>query len=205
MKKSFLSHLLLLPFLLFIGVACDNSDDLDREGNPHNRKMIITVASEKFVYDDFEEFSPYWVKEDYKTEWTRFDGIKGFEHEAGYECTLEIWREKWHDGEIMDASIYRYKLLNILDKVKKDTENFPDQTLYIDIASKKTSDPANPYFARPKIHYEWEPFPKIEGFEYVEGNEYSLLIKMHFKGSEAPAKYTYSLVRIVKEETTDSF
>jgi len=203
MKKSLLSHLLLLPLLLFVGTACD-SDDLDDEGKPHNRKMTVTVASEKFIFDGGIAYMPYWVKEDDKVEWTSFDGISEFEHEAGYECTLEIWREKWHDGEIMDAGIYRYKLLKVISKVKKDSENFPSQHMQLQIASKKTSDPLNPYYARLYEDLKWEPIPAMDGFTYQEGHEYSLHVKRDFKGSDAPAKFVYSYVETWKDEVKDS-
>jgi len=203
MKKSLLSPLLFLPLLLFVGTACD-SDDLDDEGKPHNRKMTVTVASEKFIYDGDIVFLPNWVKEEDKTEWTRFENISGFEHEAGYECTLEIWREKWHDGEIMDVGIYRYKLLKVISKVKKDTEDFPDQHMSLEVASKKTSDPGNPYYAKFPGYTDWKPFPDIEGFVYEEGHEYYLRVKREFKGSDAPVKFTYSYVETVKDNEGNS-
>ncbi len=100
--------------------SCSNEDS-------ENKEMVITVASEKRIYSGLEEWghSPYYAKESGNNQWIPWDHIEGFTHEEGYEYVLKIWQEKWHNGEIMDASIYRYKLLKVLSKVKKDSEGLP--------------------------------------------------------------------------------
>lgn len=188
MKLSSLLNLFLLAFLALGILACD-SDDNDR----HNKEMVLTIASETFMYDGDFIFRPYWAKVEGENEWRRFDEISNFTHEEGYEYTIRVWQEKWHDGEIADASMYRYKLLQILSKVKKDTENFPSQELFIYISSEKTNDPELPYYAS-FTGSDMAPFPPIEGFTHKEGTSYILRISRNFNGSNAPSKFTYSYI-----------
>ncbi len=167
--------------------ACsdENSEDI------HNKEMVITVASEKAIHDGTEWVAPYFIKENGKGEWRRLEGIQEFTHEDGYEYVLRIWREKWHDGEIQDVSIYRYKLLEVLSKVKKDSEDMPLQGMFLLIAPYKSTDPAFPYYARVTGNPEWTPFPEIEGFDYEEGQKYAIYVGRKFNGSNADPKYTY--------------
>ena len=179
-------NLLLLVALPTLFLSCDNDDD------EHNKELMITIASEQRAYDGDLGFSPYFVKLEGFDEWRAFDYISGFEHEAGYEYQLRVWQEKWHNGEIADASIYRYKLLEVLSKVKKDSEDLPVQTAFLLVASRKSTDPEKPYYARFMDEKDWTLFPEIEGFEYEEGYEHSLLVSRKFNGSNAPEKFSYT-------------
>ncbi|NDV80675.1 DUF4377 domain-containing protein [Bacteroides sp. 51] len=195
--KTNLFYLFLITSLLMGLSACDDNDER------HNKEMVVTIASEKKIFDGDFLFSPYWAKEAGDDKWSAIDAIGGFEHEDGYECVLRIWREKWHDGEVADASIYRYKLLETLSKVKKDSENIPSQHLFIQIASRKTGDPDMPYYARLGGE-NWKPFPNIEGFVHEVGHEYRLIISRNFQGSDAPAKFTYSYVSTSEDKEIDT-
>lgn len=195
MKIKLLLYPFAFTFLTLAMMACDNDDDKDH----HNKEMILTVASETFLFDGNEGFTPYWAKVEGESEWQNFDGIKDFTHEEGYECVLKIWREKWHDGEIMDAGIYRYKLLQILSKEKKDTENFPPQELSIYISKEKTNDPQLPYYASFTGSRDLAPFPPIEGFTHEDGKSYILRVSRNFNGSHAPSKFTYSYIETYQE------
>lgn len=196
MKMNLFYYLFFMTFLSLGFIACDDDDE-------HNKEMVLTIASEKLIYTGGEGFSPYWAKERGEDKWHSFQGIEGFEHEEGYECELRVWREKWHDGEIMDAGIYRYRVLETLSKVKKDSEGIPSQHLFIYIASRKTGDSDMPYYASFDKE-NWEPFPDIEGFVHEVGHQYLLVISRDFQGSNAPSRFTYSYVSTDKDEEIDT-
>lgn len=197
MKRNLLYYLFLMAFLSAGLISCDDNDD------EHNKEMVVTIASEEKIFDGDFLFSPYWAKERGKDEWQSLGSIGGFEHEEGYECELRIWREKWHDGEVADADIYRYQILETLSKVKKDSEGMPSQHFHISIASQKTGDLGMPYYAC-LGGQGWEPFPNIEGFVHEEGHEYRLVISRNFQGSDAPSKFTYSYVSTINDEEKDT-
>lgn len=164
--------------------------------------LEITVASETPLPTDFG--GVLYAKEKGSTRFVSWDNIEGFAHEAGYEYVLKVWQEQWHNGEIMDAGIYRYKLADVISKTKKDSEDIPQDIMYRLIASQKTNDPTQPYYARRDTWEDWAPFPDIEGFDYEEGHEYSLLIFRKFNGSNATPKYTYYYNQAFSKEQKDS-
>ena len=116
--KKFILPLILLFFICGT-ISC--KDDLDS-----NDELILIVASEKAIDTRTTYYMPYFVKYHPLDEWHYFLPIEGFEHEKGYEYVVRVWREKWHNGEIMDAGIYRYTLLEVISKIKKNSDGLPD-------------------------------------------------------------------------------
>jgi len=132
--------------------------------------------------------SPYFARVDGSSAWQYFDDISGFEFQEGHEYELRIWQEKWHDGEIMDASIYRYKLLEVLSDIEKDTPDIPIQYVYAKIAPEK-SPAGNFYVCFP---YKREEVREISNFDYEAGYEYSIGMYVTYHGKDATPTYTYT-------------
>lgn len=205
--KTIISHLLLAMLLSVSFVSCTTDDE-------HSKELTLIIASEKCAnYSSWEECgnysswssSPYFAKSTETDRWDTFSYIEGFDHEVGYEYRVKVWQEKWHNGEIADAPMYRYKLLEVLSKVKKDSENIPDQLIYLIIASRKTPDSTLPYYVK-TLHYspQWTPCQEIEGFEYEEGYQYEIVVEKKFRGSDTLPKYTYSYIRTNRKEQMNS-
>jgi len=190
MKKQFplLTIWISLIFFIFI-TSCDNEDR-------HNKEMTVTIASEKSLYTGGEMYAPYFAKIEGETQWTSLEGISGFDFEEGYEYVLRIWREKWHDGEIQDASIYRYKLLEVISRDKKDSENLPVQRFFIHIGPQKVANPTpeSTYYVRWNEAGKWNTFPDIEEFDFQAGYEYILLIDRVFNDVGLHPRISYIYV-----------
>lgn len=110
---------LLSVYIFILGLSSCNNE------NSENKEMILTVASEKPIPNGMENFRPLYAKAQGVERWSSWEGIEGFTHEDGYEYVLKVWREKWHNGEVMDASMYRYKLLRVISKMKRDSRDLP--------------------------------------------------------------------------------
>lgn len=190
MKNQFLLLSIWISLICFTFItSCDNEDG-------HNKEMIATIASEKSLYTGGEMYAPYFAKVEGESQWTSLESISGFDFEEGYEYVLRIWREKWHDGEIQDAGIYRYKLLEVVSRDKKDSENLPVQRFFIHIGPQKVANPTpeNTYYARWNEAGKWNAFPDIEGFDFEEGCEYILLIDRMFNDIDSGPRISYIYV-----------
>ena len=202
MKK----HLSLYVSTFLISLLFFSCSDDDKD----NKVMYVTIASEERMYDCDYIFSRYWAKIDNSNEWTTQGHIEGFEHESGNEYYLKIWREKWHDGEIADAPIHRYKLLELISKKKKDTEDIPSQYLLTTIASEKAPDdgiiPYHPYYFLNCETGKWERLVgDMNGFDYEEGYEYFISLERKFNGSNADPKFSYIYRETHSKKEKDSF
>ena len=152
-------NILLSVLCIFSILSCQKGDILE--------DVTLTIAAEKPLYDGGIFYSPYFAKTENWENWEFFSGIEGFNPEDGFQYVIRVSKEQWHNGEIQDASIYRYVLLEIISKTKKYSENLPDQHLYLSISSRS----------------QLEMLPEIEGFQYEEGNEYFLHIIREYEGN----------------------
>lgn len=199
MKKYILGlSLLVVCFSCLFITACDDNDT-----DMHNKELIIKIASERLFFNgDGIGYLPYYGKTYYSDQWKSFDGISGFEYEEGYEYVLRIWQEKWHNGEIADAGIYRYKLLEVISKEKKDSEDIPSQTFFLTIGSARMPNPTPEAHYQARIGDEWKPFPEMNNFYYQEGYEYVLLIERTYNGPSSDPKFNFTCKKI-QESTID--
>jgi hypothetical protein len=152
-------NILLSAWCIFSILSCQKGDILE--------ELTLTIAAEKPMYDGGFFYSPYFAKTENSENWEFFDGIEGFNPEDGFQYVIRVSKEQWHNGEIQDASIYRYVLLETISKTKKYSESLPDQHLYLDIQSKT----------------QFEALPEIEGFQYEEGNKYFIHVIREYEGN----------------------
>ncbi|MDU1889543.1 MAG: DUF4377 domain-containing protein [Dysgonomonas sp.] len=200
MKKT-LFFLLLLPLVFGGFTSCSDDDDNDTQ------IFTVTIASVKQVENGNELTYPYFAKKEGSTDWASLEYIEGFEHEDGYEYVLEVERKKWHNGSIMDAPTHKCKLLEIISKTQKTSENIPEQAAHMIIASKRPiGTEATSFFVRYMAKDEWFIIPEegFEGLEYEEGFEYYIQAKLVFMGHDKGPVYKYSLTKMFKKEEKDT-
>lgn len=112
-----------------------------------------------------------------------FGGIENFKYERGNEYRLRLARTTLANPPA-DASIYKYKLIEVLSKQKKGNR----KTIRLLISSETgeykrgelTQDmPAPGMKIKEDTDEEWSvvPFNKIDGFEYVKGYNYELSVE----------------------------
>lgn len=194
--------------LLLIALMCTMAGFVSCSDDDNAKEFILTVASEQPMFTGNEIYAPYYAKYQGSDEWTSFDYIVGLSYEEGYEYVIRVRRDKWNNGDIQDAGMYRYTLLDLISKTKKVSENIPAQRLFITIASKKVTDnvalPSNMYYAKVTGADKWTVFPEIEGFNFEEGYEYILLIDRKFNGSNSQPKFTYVYVETNNKIQKDS-
>jgi hypothetical protein len=100
----------LIPFYFF--TSCT-----DDELEPYSK--VLAIASE-IVEED--EGNAYWVKVDGSSTWQMMHTpIANFDHEEGYEYTVEVSVKKIKDPGA-DQSSNQYTLVRIISKEKKDSE-----------------------------------------------------------------------------------
>jgi len=197
MKTKF-TIFLLVSFVCAGFVSCSDDDD-------ETKVFDVTISSVQKVYDGDFVFSPYFGKQEGDNTWKPFDYIYGFEHEEGYEYVLKVKQEKHPNRDMADAPMYKYTLLEVLSKVKKESENIPMQGIHMTIASKR---PQGTDFPSYYVRYrggKWIVFEQeIKGLEYEEGSEYSIYAGLTFLGHDATPKYSYSLINTFKKEEKES-
>ena len=200
MKKLILPLILLS---LICGITSCEKDLFDRN------RLTLTVASVGRMISPYQIASSlYFVKAHPQDEWVSFDGIEGFDYEEGYEYVIRVKREKWHNGEIMDAGMYRYILLKVISKTKKNSKGPFEEVFYIEVASRKNDNPEtmveNPYYARLSPLLDWDIFPSIIDLDYEEGHEYSLLVMRRVETAQSLLKVTYIHKETFKKEAKES-
>ena len=143
-------YILTLLLAACVCTACDKDDEYEiREW---------TVASQLGIAHGASTLQPVLlVKANDDTSWRAvYQGIEGFDFEAGYEYRLRIKAEQLPDPP-QDGSSIRYTLLEQISKTPA-TSVIPDQ------------------FPESGLN-EWQPWPfRIEGFEYEPGYVYRLRI-----------------------------
>jgi len=169
-------------------VSCSDDDDNKK------KEFIITISSVKRVYNGLYDFCPYFAKYDGNDYWTEFLDIEEFEHEEGYEYVLRV---KW---EIINNKENKYILLETISKTKKQSEDIPDQIISFLIASKRPPGSEASYYI--KDGSEWTIFDnQITGFNYEEGYEYSISVRLRFREHEEnTSKYRYILNSYLGQE-----
>lgn len=189
----FLTVLLFAPGAAFVSCSSDND---------YNKELILTVASKALLNTGYESSHAYYVKPKGVVDWMPFESISGFDYEEGYEYIIRVSQEKWHDGEVQDAGIYKYAFLRLISKTKKNSENIPAQRFFLSIASKNVTDSevsGHPYYAK-MTGDNWTTFPEIEGFDYTPGYEYVLLIDRKFNDNSTEYySYVETYEQMLKE------
>lgn len=194
--------ILAVLFVLVFGLFTSCSDDDDKK----TIEYTINIASVKRVlcYDPLTDTSPYFAKEEKAKGWERHHSIHNFDYEEGYEYLIRVRREydKSMEG-MMDASPYKYYLVEQISKTKKDSENIIDYG-YIYIDSKGTGDPKLPYYMKRYWGEDWEKVEPIAGFDYKEGYQYTLAVEAKYNGATASPRYTYKCIAIVGDPKKES-
>lgn len=131
MKTRNLFGMLLLLLCMIGFVSCLNED------NQEGRKVIgyeeytVTVASTKlqgvlsscgssFLSD------VYAVKKEDSKEWEQLSGVQDFDYEVGYEYKILISETNFLDYNMGEPAWTEYKLIKVLSKEKKDSEELPE-------------------------------------------------------------------------------
>ena len=155
--------------------ACDKDDEYEiREW---------TVASQLGIAHGASTLQPVLlVKANDDTSWRAvYQGIEGFDFEAGYEYRLRIKAEQLPDPP-QDGSSIRYTLLEQISKTPA-TSVIPDQffpVFTMEVAPQPMNYRGQRFlgvrFPESGLN-EWQPWPfRIEGFEYEPGYIYRLRI-----------------------------
>jgi len=198
MKTKF-TILLLISFICAGFVSCSDDDDDDE------RVFNVIISSVQKVYNTDFGFSPYFGKQAEDDAWKPFDNIEGFEHEEGYEYILKLKQAKHPDRDMADAPVYKYTLLEVLSKVKKESENIPIQGIHMIIASERPKNTASPSYYVSYMGGDWKILEQeIEDFEYEEGYEYSIYAGLTFLGHYTTPKYSYSVIETYSKEKKES-
>ena len=109
-------------------VSC--SDDETGRKITDQKEYEMTVASELLpgVMNDGHNIltEVFAVKKDHASEWTGLGGIQDFEFEEGYEYRIRVNETSFLDEQMGDPAWTEYKLLEVLSKEKKNSENLPE-------------------------------------------------------------------------------
>ena len=168
-------YILTLLLAAFACTACDKDDEYEiREW---------TVASQLGIAHGASTLQPVLlVKANDDTSWRAvYQGIEGFDFEAGYEYRLRIKAEQLPDPP-QDGSSIRYTLLEQISKTPA-TSVIPDQffpVFTMGVAPQPLNYRGQRFlsvrFPESGLN-EWQPWPfRIEGFEYEPGYVYRLRI-----------------------------
>jgi hypothetical protein len=103
-----------LLLLLLLSLLSCNKDEA--------RTKVFHIASEKPLPAMDSSFSPlFWVKEDGYNKWGMFsNSIENFIYEEGYEYIIKVKLYPLKNPPA-EAGIYRYVLVEIISKIKKDS------------------------------------------------------------------------------------
>lgn len=168
-------YILTLLLAACVCTACDKDDEYEiREW---------TVASQLGIAHGPHTLQPVLlVKTNDDTSWRAvYQGIEGFDFEAGYEYRLRIKAEQLPDPP-QDGSSIRYTLLEQISKTPA-TSVIPDQffpVFTMEVAPQPMNYRGQRFlgvrFPESGLN-EWQPWPfRIEGFEYEPGYVYRLRI-----------------------------
>lgn len=109
--------------------ACSDDDEEGRKVTDY-KEYVLTVASEKIpgvLWSDGVNYlsEVYAVKQEQSDEWSACGSIAGFEFEKGYEYQIKIGETSYLDYSMGTPAWTERKLLEVISKDKKDSENLP--------------------------------------------------------------------------------
>lgn len=131
MKTRNLFGMLLLLLCMIGFVSCLNEDNQEGRKVTGYEEYTVTVASTKlqgvlsscgssFLSDI------YAVKKEDSKEWEQLSGVQDFDYEVGYEYKILISETNFLDYNMGEPAWTEYKLLKVLSKEKKDSEELPE-------------------------------------------------------------------------------
>lgn len=131
MKTRNLFGMLLLLLCMIGFVSCLNEDNQEGRKVTGYEEYTVTVASTKlqgvlsscgssFLSD------VYAVKKEDSQEWEQLSGVQDFDYEVGYEYKILISETNFLDYNMGEPAWTEYKLLKVLSKEKKDSEELPE-------------------------------------------------------------------------------
>lgn len=111
---------LLLIGTIILFASCSTTKDSVR----------LTVASEKRTAMGVAPMEVFLVKEGQAPTWSFFySNIEGFSYEPGYEYVLQVKKEDKELPIPADASSIKYVLVEEVSKIKKTSENMPNNVI----------------------------------------------------------------------------
>lgn len=131
MKTRNLFGMLLLLLCMIGFLSCLNEDNQEGRKVTGYEEYTVTVASTKlqgvlsscgssFLSD------VYAVKKEDSQEWEQLSGVQDFDYEVGYEYKILISETNFLDYNMGEPAWTEYKLLKVLSKEKKDSEELPE-------------------------------------------------------------------------------
>lgn len=130
MNMSKLIGILLVFLCSFAIIGCYDDENEGRKVTDY-KEYTLTVASMKLpgvvtscgnnILTDV-----YAVKYETQSEWRPLADISKFEYEPGYEYQIRISKTSYLDYRMGDPAWTVYELLEVLSKVRKDSESLPD-------------------------------------------------------------------------------
>ena len=127
--KSIINFIFILFTSLFFTSCLKN----ENEGRIITGKTeyMLTIASQKVkgvVSSCGNNYltDVYAAKKEGDDTWQMQTGIQGFDYESGYEYTIKIQKINYLDYRMGDPSWTEYKLIQVISKEKKTSENIPD-------------------------------------------------------------------------------
>lgn len=131
MKTRNLFGMLLLLLCMIGFVSCLNEDNQEGRKVTGYEEYTVTVASTKLqgvlFSCGFNLLSDvYAVKKEDSQEWKQLSGVQNFDYEVGYEYKILISETNFLDYNMGEPAWTEYKLLKVLSKEKKDSEELPE-------------------------------------------------------------------------------
>mgnify|MGYP005944664983 FL=1 len=127
--------ILMLFLFTFTVIGCDKEENSE-EGKKVTdyQEYELTVASKQllgFAYFDGKKLfrKVYAVKKDGSQNWESFSAIQNFTYEKGYEYRIRISDTSYLDYDSNALAWTEHKLLEVLSKEKRDSENLPENLL----------------------------------------------------------------------------
>lgn len=113
---------LLLPVLFL--TACGNDDSVPENNGREDKTLYAwTIASQTYQSGPL---SAYFIKDEEGSDWKPvWSSIVGLEYEAGYEYCVVLRHFYYNDGPVADRTDDYYKVIEIISKEKKDSEDLP--------------------------------------------------------------------------------
>ena len=128
MRTKHLCSALIFFLCAFSFIGCSNDDEEGRKVTDY-KELVLTVASKKvpgiIMEGNNAVYELYAVKKEQADEWTAYGDIAGFAHEKGYEYKIKVSETTYQDYAMGDPTWTERNLLEVISKVKKDSEDLP--------------------------------------------------------------------------------